>query len=143
MRRGLLLVLASLLAAAVVSSHAPAGAQAIPGTTIVAGGGTPLSNGIFFPGTAVYSDGSFLGEPAAIARGTDIEFVNLDEASVANGHRMVSLKVNKRTGRPLFSSKMLLSPGQSATVVTSHLKPGTYPFFCPVHSGMWGLLKVE
>jgi len=142
MKRLLLVALASLVAAAFVP-NASAGAQAIPSSTILAGGGTPLSNGIFFPGTALYDSGEFVGEPVSISRGTDIEFVNLDEASIANGHKLVSLKINKRTKRPLFRSKMLLSPGQSATVITSHLKRGTYPFYCPVHSGMWGLLEVQ
>ena len=141
MRKVSIAALASLLVIGLYPSTS--GAQAIPSTTILVGGGTPLSNGIFFPGTAIYQDGEFVGDPVSIARGTDIEVVNLDEATVANAHKLVSLKLNKRTKRPLFRSPLLTTPGDSATVITSHVKPGLYPFYCPVHSGMWGLLEVQ
>ena len=136
-----MLALASLVAAGLFP--AASGAQGIPSQTILVGGGTPLSNGIFFPGTAVYDGGEFVGEPISITQGTDMELVNLDSEVVANSHKLVSLKLNKRTKRPLFSSKMLTAPGQTSAVITSHVKPGIYPFYCPVHSGMWGLLEVQ
>ena len=117
-------------------------AQAEVGGRIFAGGGTPLSNGIFFPGTALPNeDGSVTGTaPLELTQGTDIEFINLDEAAVGNGHRIVSLK--RRKGRPIFSSDLLLRPGQSDLVVTSHLAPGLYNYFCSVHAGMWGQIQI-
>ena len=136
-----MVALASLVVAGAYPSAS--GAQGIPSQTILVGGGTPLSNGIFFPGTAIYDGDEFVGEPVSIAQGTDMELVNLDSEVVANSHKLVSLKLNKRTKRPLFSSKMLVAPGESSVVITSHVKPGTYPFYCPVHSGMWGLLEVR
>ena len=120
----------------------PASANAEVGARIVAGGGTPLTNGWFFPGTALANDdGSISGtSPVQIEQGTDIEFVNLDHAVVANGHRMVSMK--RRNGRPVFSSDVLDQPGQIDLVVTSHLKPGIYDYFCSIHAGMWGQIEV-
>lgn len=131
------------LSAVALSCFAP-GANAIEletGARIVVGGGTPVSNGIFFPGTAVpRADGGFDGEPVQLQQGTDVELINLDEATVANSHKMVSLK--RRKGRPLFQSALLSRPGDSDLVTTSNLKPGIYPFYCPVHNGMWGQLEV-
>lgn len=112
------------------------------GGRIVAGGGTPLSNGLFFPGTALpRNGGGFDGlPPLEVKRGTNVEFTNLDEATVANGHKMVSLK--RRKGRPLFASALLKSPGETDLVVTSNLKLGVYPFYCSVHAGMWGRIRI-
>ena len=113
------------------------------GGRVVAGGGTPVSNGLFFPGTAIPDDDGGLTAvlpPVQIQEGTDVEFVNLDEATVSNAHKMVSLK--RRRGRPLFQSDQLTRPGQTSLVTTSNLKPGLYPFYCPIHSGMWGQLEV-
>lgn len=113
------------------------------GARVVAGGGTPLSNGLFFPGTAIVnSNGSLTSvlPPIEMQYGTDLEFVNLDEATVSNGHKLVSLRKNR--GRPVFQSDLLTSPGQSDVVFTSMLKPGLYPFFCATHGGMWGQLRI-
>ncbi|MBW3595163.1 MAG: hypothetical protein KY391_06250 [Actinobacteria bacterium] len=113
------------------------------GGRVVSGGGTPVSNGLFFPGTAIPDgDGGLTAilPPIEIERGTDLEFTNIDEAAVSNAHKIVSLK--RRKGRPLFQSKTLTRPGQSTLVATSNLKPGLYPFYCSVHSGMWAQLKV-
>ncbi len=114
------------------------------GGRVIAGGGTPLSNGLFFPGTAFPDDDGSVDPvlpPIEVKRGTDVEFINLDEATVANGHKMVSLR--KRRGRPLFSSDLLTRPGQTDVVFTSHLKPGLYPFYCSTHTaGMWGQLRI-
>lgn len=134
-----------LAASAIVLSLVTPGASANDveiGGRVVAGGGTQLSNGLFFPGTALpRADGGFDGmEPLQIEQGTDVEFVNLDEGSVSNAHEMRSLK--KRKGRPLFSSEQLTRPGQTALVVTSNLKPGVYPFYCSVHTGMWGRIEI-
>ena len=112
------------------------------GGRIIAGGGTQLSNGLFFPGTALpRADGGFDGlDPVQIKQGTDVEFVNLDEASVSNAHEMISQK--RRKGRPLFASEQLTRPGETALVLTSNLKPGVYAFYCSVHSGMWGRIEI-
>ena len=137
----IVLIAASALA---LSCFAP-GASATNveiGGRVVAGGGTQLSNGVFFPGTALpRADGGFDGlEPVQIQQGTDVEFVNLDEATLSNAHEMVSQK--RRKGRPMFSSGQLTRPGQTALVATSNLKPGVYPFYCTVHTGMWGRLEI-
>lgn len=127
-------------------------AQAAPGTLpqlpplaaaeapLFAGGGTPLTNGIFFPGTAMCVGDDCYGEPYEVARGTDIRFYNLDNATVANSHRVVSKKVTKK-GRPVFQSETTSGPG-SSLMKTSHLKPGVYPFYCSVHFGMEGILEI-
>lgn len=113
--------------------------------TLFAGGGTQLSNGYFFPGTAVYQDGEYVGIPLEVAQGSNIRFVNLDHFIVAGGgHKVVSYDRIKKKGRsvPLFVSPMVDGPGQ-AVVKTSHVKPGVYPFFCPIHSGMVGQIEVK
>jgi plastocyanin len=135
------LTIASALALSCFAPGASANNVEVGGR-VIAGGGTQLSNGVFFPGTALpRSDGGFDGmEPLQIQRGTDIEFVNLDEASLSNSHEMRSLK--RRKGRPLFSSEQLTRPGQTALVVTSNLKPGVYPYYCSVHTGMWGRIEI-
>jgi plastocyanin len=139
--RKIVLLAASAIALSLVTPGASATNVEIGGR-VVAGGGTQLSNGLFFPGTALpRSDGGFDGmDPLQIKQGTDIEFINLDEGSVSNSHEMRSLK--KRKGRPLFSSEQLTRPGQTALVVTSNLKPGVYPFYCSVHTGMWGRIEI-
>ena len=58
---------------------------------------------------------------------TNLEFVNLDAAAVTNGHQIISYK--RRAGKPVFSSKLIEGPA-TATILTSHLKPGVYRFFC-------------
>ena len=112
------------------------------GGRVIAGGGTPVSNGLFTPGTAIpRADGGFDGlPPMQIQYGTDVEFVNLDEATISNGHKMVSQK--RRKGRPVFSSDLLTSPGQTSLVVTSNLKPGVYAYYCSTHAGMWGQIEI-
>ena len=136
----------SAVAALVLSCFGP-GAGAVAAETetggrIIAGGGTQLTNGVFFPGTAFpRSDGGFDGSPPLqIPQGTDVEVINLDEATLANAHKVVSLK--RRKGRPVFTSDLLTSPGQTDIIVTSKLKPGIYPYYCSVHSTMWGQIEV-
>ena len=107
---------------------------------LFAGGGTPLTNGIFFPGTAMCVGTDCQGVPYQIARGTDIRFYNLDNATVANNHRIVSKQTSKR-GRPTFQSDTIGGPA-STLMKTSHLKPGIYPFYCSVHFGMEGILEI-
>jgi plastocyanin len=139
--RKIVLLAVSAIALSCVAPGASANNVEIGGR-VVAGGGTQVSNGLFFPGTALpRADGGFDGmDPLQIQQGTDIEFINLDEGSVSNSHEMRSLK--KRKGRPLFSSEQLTRPGQTALVVTSNLKPGVYPFYCSVHTGMWGRIEI-
>ena len=57
-----------------------------------------------------------------------------------SSNKMISLK--RRKGRPLFQSDLLRRPGDTDLVTTSNLKPGLYPFYCPVHNGMWGQLEI-
>jgi hypothetical protein len=114
----------------------PLGAEENP---LFAAGGTPVSNGIFFPGTILCAY-SCDGEPYQIKRGTNIRLYNLDPALVANSHGMTS-KDSKKKGGPLFQSETFGGPG-SVLVKTSHLKPGTYEYFCRVHFGMQGLIEV-
>lgn len=108
---------------------------------LFAGGGTPLTNGIFFPGTQVCLGTTCYGEPYEIARGTDIRLYNLDSAIVANSHGIVSKKTRKKTGRPLFQSETFGGPG-SVHMKTRHLKPGVYEYVCRVHFGMNGIIEV-
>jgi len=116
-------------------------AAADAGEVIFAGGGTPLTNGIFFPGTATCDSKGCtpIGPPLQVKQGSDITFVNIDPAAVANTHRVVSIR--KRKGRPMFASEDVSGPGQSV-VPASHLKPGVYPYFCNVHFGMYGVFEV-
>jgi plastocyanin len=133
-------VAAALLALSGVPASAAPSARAgeVP---LFAGGGTPLTNGAFFPGTAVYDGSKFQGQALQVPQGSNVQFVNLDYAPLTNGHKVVSFKYNKKTGKPFFTSPMVNGPGQ-ALMVTSKLKPGVYPFFCSVHSGMFGLLEI-
>lgn len=128
---------------------APAGTGAEP--TIFAGGGTQLSNGYFFPGTRVSDgDGGTTGAPpVSVPEGSNIRFVNLDHFIVAGGaHKIVSfdtIKVGKKGKKrkvPLFSSEAVDGPGETI-VKTKHVKPGEYLYFCSIHSGMLGAIKVE
>lgn len=115
---------------------APIGAAEAP---LFAAGGTQLTNGIFFPGTALCVGSDCQGVPYQVAAGSDVRFYNLDPAVVANSHRIISHKTNKR-GRPLFSSDNVAGPG-SSLMKTSHVKPGIYGYYCAVHFGMEGLLE--
>lgn len=111
-------------------------------------GGSALTNGVFFPGTAVYDGSDLQGVPYEITKGTDIEFYTTDGAgTLSNGHQIRSFKTRKN-GRPMFMSKFLAGPG-STLMITSHLKPGrgelpdgSYGFFCSVHNAQYGILKV-
>jgi hypothetical protein len=110
---------------------------------IFAGGGTPLSNGVFFPGTATCADGQCetVGDPIEIKKGTNITFVNLDESLVSNSHRIVCMD-HYRSGRPKCFSKDLTSPGDTDEMLTFKLKPGTYFYQCSVHFPMFGAFRV-
>jgi hypothetical protein len=122
------------------SALPPIGAAEAP---LFAAGGTPFSNGIFFPGPILCSPGACHSQPYEIARGTDIRFYNLDSGVVANSHGIVSkdTKNGKPRGPRLFKSDTISGPG-STLMKTSHLKPGTYEYFCTVHFPMQGTLKV-
>lgn len=151
------LAIAVVLALAAVAAPAPAeelpGANHVPlagpaGNHLFAGGGTNVSNGIFFPGTATCGkDGcQTVGglDPLIIGEGTDITFTNVDPAAVTNGHRIVSIerkKKGKKKGKPLFFSEQVDGPGQT-TVKTRQLKPGTYFYLCSTHFGMYGAIEV-
>ena len=115
---------------------------------LFAAGGSALTNGFFFPGTAVYNEGDWIGQPYEIPQGNDIEFTTTDgELTLGNGHKIMSF-LRRKNGRPLFQSKMVYGPG-STVMLTSHLKPGkgdgpdgAYLYTCTVHTGMYGMLSV-
>ena len=151
MRKLVVALLGLVLAAPAVSAAPAAAPDLLPRsgaeeTRVFAGGGTQLSNGVFFPGTAFADDdGTVTGEPYVVPAGNDILLTNLDHFVVAGGaHGIKSFKRVKRGGRkvPLFQSKLVDGPGE-ALVITSHVKPGTYLYYCPTHGGMLGLLKFE
>lgn len=139
MKRIVLLALIAALVPSQIASGAPASARAT--SPLFVGGGTFVSNGIFFPGTAFYYEGEYYGPAYQIPRGNDIELTNLDEGSISNGHQMRSFKL-KKNGRPKFISARVSSPGESTIVITSHLKPGVYDYFCTNHFGMLGRIEI-
>lgn len=141
MRKLLLLVVAALVAVPSMASGASAPSAMAPAPMFV-GGGTFVSNGIFFPGTAVENNGELVGVPYQIERGQDIELTNLDVGDIANCHQLTSLK-RKRNGRPFFQSKRLCFPGDKSLVLTSVVKPGIYEAFCPIHTGMYALIEIK
>ena len=106
---------------------------------LFAGGGTPVTNGYFFPGTAIYDGNQFQGVPMQVTQGSNVTFVNTDYSPLTNVHAIVSFK--RSHGKPLFSSGTVHGPGQ-AMLVTSNLKPGVYPYFCAIHFGMYGQIQI-
>ena len=142
-------LLCLLACAAVAALQAPATAHASHARAantdkadtvpLFAGGGTALTNGYFFPGTAVYNNGEFTGVPLQVPQGDNVQFINSDAAAVTNGHAIVSLK--RKHGRPVFSSGLVNGPA-TATMITQNLKPGVYPYFCSIHFGMYGLIEI-
>ena len=140
MRRLLLLACAAVLALPM----APAGgAPAYADAQLFVGATTPVGGGVFFPGTGI-SDGSKIQYPAPleVTKGSNVVLTNLDEATVANSHAIRSLKINRRTKKPLFRSQTVYSPGDSVTMITSHLKPGLYAYRCTTHANMYGALEI-
>ena len=122
------------------TAHVNAGARHKADTVpLFAGGGTALTNGYFFPGTALYDNGEFTGVPLQVPQGDNVQFINTDAAAVTNGHAIVSLK--RKHGRPVFSSGLVNGPA-TATLITQNLKPGVYPYFCSIHYGMYGLIEI-
>ena len=110
------------------------------GGRVFAGGGTALTNGIFFPGTLTCDGTECSGlPPVQIQKGTDLEFVNLDVSAVTNAHQIMSYK--RKRGRPVFASKAVEGP-DTAVIITSHLKPRVYRFFCATHFGMEGAIEI-
>lgn len=148
------------LAVAVISPPAPASATNtghpdLPSVgvqeenVLFAGGGTNLTNGVFFPGTAECSGGECetIAPPLQIEKGTDVEFVNLDWSFLTNGHRILSLKFRKirKKGKtrkkPLFFSEQVDGPG-TTVMKTRHLKSGLYYYKCTTHGSMFGAIEV-
>ena len=139
------LVLVSVMALGVGVLPAGAAPDAAAGPNyIFAAGGTLLTNGAFFPGTALCDSRgcTVLGDPLEIAKGTDVTFVNGDAEAVANAHQIVSIKRHKKTKRPLFVSDILTTPGEQDLVITSKLKTGRYVYGCSIHFGMYGVIQV-
>lgn len=131
------------------STVAGAGPVSAPGDpTVFAGGGTNLTNGIFFPGTTFYDseakEFTLIGPPLEVQKGQDVEFVNLDVAALTNAHRIRSFDVHKKgkkKGKPLFQSEELAGPG-TTTMKMKKVKVGTYLYLCTTHSGMFGTIEV-
>lgn len=139
-----------MTAALVGGSAAPGGAlearaEGDANNFLFAAGGTPLTNGIFFPGTVFCSgeECTEIGPPLTIDKGDDVTFVNLDAGPVTNSHQIVSLKKRKSKKKPgpLFSSDEVSGPGQTVMKM-SHVKPGTYIYLCTFHFGMYGQIEV-
>jgi hypothetical protein len=144
MRKGLTFALSLLVAASLGAPSAWGQTVGAEFSTIFAGGGSPYTNGIFFPGTAICGDDETctpIGVIPQITKGTDITFTNLDEGAVANAHRIVCLDKTKK-GRPKCVSDQLDSPGDSTVMSTSRLKPAEYYYYCSVHTGMYGVFEV-
>jgi hypothetical protein len=138
MKKGVLVLLAALVA--LPSWSAASSASTAEPAKMFVGGGTFVSNGVFFPGTGVYDGENLQGMPLQVERGQDIELTNLDYGDLANCHQLSSYK--KKRGRPLFTSKRICAPAESALVLTSVLKPGRYEAYCPVHTGMYAIIEV-
>ncbi len=152
----LFIVLGLVAGANAASAQTP---QPAADAAVTVGGGTPLTNGAFFPGTAIYDEASkeFIGEPLAVTQGSNLRLVNVDAGAVANGHGIRSICKLKapeagpgfagackksRSPRPMFASPVISGPGET-TVITESLKPGVYAYGCPVHFGMFGLIEVQ
>lgn len=149
MRRGPLAAAVALSVTLLTASLGHAAAAGAPPTPadevrVFAAGGTQVSNGLFFPGTAIANGGKYIGEPLPVPQGSNIRFFNADQSTFAGGHKITSFKRIRRGGKsvPLFSSKLVEGPAE-ALVITSHLEPGIYDYFCSIHSGMFGLIKVQ
>lgn len=133
-------------AAALVLLWTPAGARPsdVAEPMLFAGGGTNLTNGLFFPGTTLYDseteEFTVVGPPLRIEKGQDIQFVNLDAAAVTNGHRIRSVDVRKN-GRPLFQTDLVSGP-DVVTLSMKRVKPGSYLYLCTTHAGMFGTIEV-
>lgn len=125
----------------VVTSAATAAESRAQDGVIVSAGGTQASNGVWLPGAAICENNACQGVPVRIEQGANIQFINPDPDTLANGHQIVSYKTRKKTGQALFKSELLNGPDQTL-MITSHLKPGIYPFTCSVHYKMDGLLEV-
>ncbi len=145
MRKLIGMLVALALVAPMTGADRPASAAiADAEVTVYAAGGTQVSNGVFFPGTALANGDDYVGEPLIVPEGSNLRFFNLDVSAFAGAHKITSFKRVKRGGKkvPLFASKLVDGPGEDL-VVTSHVKPGTYPYFCSIHDGMFGLIEVQ
>jgi hypothetical protein len=134
-----ILAVAGLLAMGLPAGATTLGDPVAANNFVFAGGGTPLTNGIFFPGTTICDASSCTGEPLQVPKGEDVTFVNLDVSTATNAHQIVSQK--RKRGRPIFASDVNEGPDQSL-VITSHLKPGIYKYFCSYHFGMYGQIEI-
>ena len=142
MRRLLVLALITLLWAGFIPSSGAAGSPAPTqqDALLFAGGGTPLTNGVFFPGAALCDSSGCTGAPPLqVQKGANVMFTNLDTAAVTNAHKIRSFKMKR--GRPYFESDLVYGPG-STVMITSYVKPGIYVYFCTIHSAMYGQIEV-
>jgi hypothetical protein len=139
----LTIVLASLMSLLLIGGSAGASDAGDANNFLFAAGGTPVTNGFFFPGTRTCDSNGCteVGPPLQIDRGDDVTFVNLDAGVVTNSHQIFSIKRRKKNRRPLFSSAEVSGPGQTVMKM-SHVKPGKYLYLCSFHFGMYGEIEV-
>lgn len=133
----------AVLALSLISSNAHAGADVrAEDALLVSAGRAPIHQ--FLPGELRLGGPTVITGPTVpltVEQGSNVEFRNYDFSP----HKVASKNLVR--GRPLFLSKTLpaFTPPQavpSTVMVTQHLKPGLYPFYCPLHVDMKGILEV-
>ena len=72
----------------------------------------------------------------AVPKGSALTFINADTMT----HDVTSVK--RKDGKPVFKSPFTGSGSTSQVNGTKKLAPGTYPFFCSLHTQMKGELRV-
>jgi plastocyanin len=112
---------------------AVAAAVAGPGAGM-AGAGAGDIRVVAAPGAAT---AGYATPQTVVQKGKALVFLNLDLPS----HDVVAVKLGSN-GAPLFKSS-LIGVGKTAPVAgVNRLAPGTYAFFCSLHTNMKGKLKV-
>lgn len=91
----------------------------------------------------------FVSKVAVAAQGQALTFVNAD----VSGHTLTSKATKKKLVRygkkvyvtyvPLFDSDGVNAGGTADVKGVKTLKPGTYDFYCAMHTGMTGKLIVK
>lgn len=117
------------------------------GTALVAGSFVAPTAGAGTPSVVAGPNAQSVGfAPNTVVtfKGSAVDFVNAD----LNPHNVTSklrvrISPKTRATRPLFASKTV-GPGKVTAIVgVEKLKPGTYEFFCSMHTGMIGKLVVR
>jgi plastocyanin len=108
------------------------------GLIVAAGGTSEASVRLFVAGPSAALTG-YLTPVVYVPRGTTATFRNLD--SLAR-HDVLAQKAGTCRGKAFCTP--IKDPNQTATVKgVQKLKPGTYPFFCSLHTFMRGQLVVR